>query len=91
MPVRRGGLLSLLLPIPPATISFHASAVVHPATSLDALPLPKRFVSLLPTERRVTSSVIEIRPEGHFVSYGVGVGLRQMRDPQKARARTSVG
>src|SRR5437763_4069778 len=44
VPVRRGGLLSLLLPIPPATISFHASAVVHPATSLDALPLPKRFV-----------------------------------------------
>src|SRR2546423_9898590 len=26
VPVRRGGMMSLLLPIPPATISFHASA-----------------------------------------------------------------
>src|SRR5947208_1024150 len=29
VPVRRGGLLSLVLPIPPATISFHATAKVH--------------------------------------------------------------
>src|SRR5665648_135737 len=30
--VRRGGLLSLLFPIPPATISFHGTATVHPAS-----------------------------------------------------------
>ena len=29
VPVRRGGLLSLLFPIPPATVSFHGTAVVH--------------------------------------------------------------
>ena len=33
VPVRRGGLLSLVAPIPPATISFHATAIVHPADS----------------------------------------------------------
>jgi hypothetical protein len=27
VPVRRGGMLSLLFPIPPATISFHATAL----------------------------------------------------------------
>jgi len=30
VPVRRGGLMSLLLPIPPATISFRGTATVHP-------------------------------------------------------------
>ena len=29
--VRWGGLLSLVLPVPPATVSFHARAIVHPA------------------------------------------------------------
>jgi hypothetical protein len=29
VPVRRGGLLSLVAPIPPATISFHAAAIVQ--------------------------------------------------------------
>ena len=33
VPVRRGGLLSLVAPIPPATVSFHATAIVHPAGS----------------------------------------------------------
>jgi Pyridoxamine 5'-phosphate oxidase len=33
VPVRRGGILSLLAPIPPATISFHGAAIVHPADS----------------------------------------------------------
>ena len=41
VPVRRGGLLSLVAPIPPATISFHATAIVHPAGSLRARSLSK--------------------------------------------------
>jgi hypothetical protein len=41
--VRRGGILSLLFPIPPATVSFHARAVVHPAGSVDFHTLPKEF------------------------------------------------
>ena len=36
VPVRRGGILSLVAPIPPATVSFHGTAVVHPAGSLRA-------------------------------------------------------
>ncbi len=35
VPVRRGGILSLLAPIPPATITFVAKATVHPAGSFD--------------------------------------------------------
>jgi hypothetical protein len=90
VPVRRGGVLALLLPIPPATISFPASAVVHPAGSLDERSLPRQLAALVPAERRAASQVIEIRPEGHFVTYGVGVSLRQMRDPALARGRVPV-
>lgn len=35
--------------------------------------------------------LLEIRPTGHFVTYGVGVSLLDMRHPQKARGRVPVG
>jgi hypothetical protein len=91
VPVRRGGIMSLLLPIPPATISFHASAIVHPAGSLEERTLPKQLASLLPAERRTASRIIEIQPVGQFLTYGLGVSLKQMRSPAFARARVPVG
>ena len=91
VPIRRGGIMSLLLPIPPATISFHASAIVHPASSLEGSPLSKALVSLLPPERRISSRIIEIQPCGRFVTYGLGVSLMQMRSPTLARGRVPVG
>ena len=90
VPVRRGGLLSLLLPIPPATISFHAAAIVHPAGPVASGAVPARLTSLLPAERRDESCVIEIVPEGWFVTYGIGVSLMKMRDTSAARARLPV-
>jgi hypothetical protein len=91
VPVRRGGLLALLLPIPPATISFHGRATVHPAGAVDVDALPPQLVRLLPTEARATSSIIEIHPEGWFVTYGVRVPLMRMRHPALARGRVPVG
>lgn len=91
VPVRRGGLVSLLAPIPPATISFHAKAVVHPTGWAAVHPLPHRLVSLLPAELRDDSCVIEIQPVGKFSIYGLGVTLGQMRDPMLARAHVPVG
>jgi hypothetical protein len=73
VPVRRGGLLSLVLPIPPATISFHGTAIVHPADSPQVRSLLNELASLLPEERRASAAVIEVIPEGSFVTYGVGV------------------
>jgi hypothetical protein len=90
VPVRRGGLLSLVLPIPPATISFHARAIVHPAGALAAGALPKDLEPLLPAERRASGCVIELHPAGAFVVYGLGVSLAQMRHPAAARARVPV-
>ncbi len=90
VPVRRGGILSLVLPIPPATINFHGSAVVHPAGSPQVRSLLEELAALLPAERRASASIIEIVPEGAFVTYGLGVSLMKMRDPAAARGRVPV-
>jgi len=90
VPVRRGGLLSLVAPIPPATISFHAKAIVHPAGSQEVRSLLKEIGSLIPKERQTSGAIIEIVPEGAFVTYGLGVSLMKMRDPAASRARVPV-
>jgi len=74
VPVRRGGILSLVAPIPPATISFHGTAVVLAAGS----------------PRRASACVIEIIPAGAFRTYGLGVSLRAMLNPAAAQARIPV-
>jgi hypothetical protein len=90
VPMRRGGILSLLAPIPPATISFHGAAIVHPAGAPQVRSLLKELGSLIPAERRTSACVIEILPEGAFVTYGLGVPLRKLRDPAAARARVPM-
>ena len=90
VPVRRGGVLSLLAPIPPATISFHGTATVYAASSPSAVPLVDAFGPMLPPDKRWAMSIIEIVPEGKFVTYAIGIPLRLMRDPEVARARVPV-
>ena len=90
VPVRRGGILSLVAPIPPATISFHATAIVHQAGSPEVRSLLRELASLIPKERQASRSIIEILPEGEFLTYALGVPLRKMRDPAAARGRVPV-
>lgn len=91
VPLRRGGLLSLLFPIPPATVSFSAAAVVHEAGSREGARILSALMHRLPRERLSQSRIVEIRPEGHFIVYGLGVSLARMRHPELARARLPVG
>ena len=90
VPVRRGGLLSLIWPIPPATISFHARAVVHPRGSLDIDLLSSQLATLVPAERLADTRIVEIFPEGFFLTYGIGTPLLKMRNPAAARAHVRV-
>ena len=90
VPVRRGGILSLLVPIPPATITFHARATVHPAGSLDIGSISKALLKLVPEARRTGSCVIELTPECRFLTYGIGVSLMDMANPARALARVPV-
>jgi hypothetical protein len=85
--IRRGGLLSLVAPIPPATVSFHGTAVVHPAGTM---AVPDALGPLLPPDRRTDVTLVEVVPEAEFLCYGVGVRLLDMRTPSASRARVPV-
>ncbi|UQU67795.1 pyridoxamine 5'-phosphate oxidase family protein [Couchioplanes caeruleus] len=87
VPIRRGGMLASVFPIPPMTISFAGVATLHTVEALDAVP---GLARLVPPERRDACTIVEVRPVGHFVTYGVGVPLLAMRDPARSRARTPV-
>ena len=86
----RGGLLSLIGPIPPATVSFHATATVHPADSVSIESVPKKLASQLPKERRRTGCLLELVPDGNFLTYGLGVSLQDMAKPAAAQAHVPV-
>jgi hypothetical protein len=90
VPIRRGGLLALLFPIPPAVINFRARAHVGEPCMLDRDSLPPKFARLLPPTSE-PSCVLELTPEGNFLTYGIGVSLMKMRDPEAAQARVPVG
>jgi hypothetical protein len=90
VPVRRGGLFALWLPIPPATITFRARATVHPAGSLDIGAISRDLERLVPESRKAGSCVLELVPEGRFLTYGLGVSLMAMADPALALARVPV-
>jgi hypothetical protein len=85
VPVRPGGILSLLMPIPPTSIAFRAAATVHPAGSLDVRSLSHDLAKLVPEGREESSVIIELAPKGRLVAYGIGVSLMDMRDPAQAR------
>jgi hypothetical protein len=88
VPIRRGGALSLVMPIPPATVSFPAVATVHTGEALNSIP---GLAKLVPPARRTSCAIVDIRPTGHYVTYGLGVPLLRMRDPERSRARIPVG
>jgi hypothetical protein len=90
VPIRRGGLLSLVAPIPPATVSFHATARAHPAGSVSIEKMPKKLASQLPKERRSAGCLLELAPEGTFLTYGLGVSLQDMAKPKAALAHVPV-
>lgn len=90
VPVRRGGLLALVAPIPPATITFEATVKVHAPGTLDLGAVSRDLLRLLPEARRLGSCVLELEPQGNFLTYGIGVSLRDMADPAKALARVPV-
>lgn len=89
IPVRRGGLLSLVFPIPPATISFHARVTVHEPGSVRPEMVPPDLARLLPTHEWGSSVLLELAPDGAFLTYGIGVSLLDLRRPELARGRVA--
>lgn len=77
--------------IPAATITFCGQAKILPAdeTPGDLLQALLRGMETDP-EMVADSCIIEIVPQKDFVTYGVGVSLMTMRNPDKARGRVPV-
>jgi pyridoxamine 5'-phosphate oxidase-like protein len=88
--VRRGGLLSLVAPIPPATISFHGTAAVHRTDSAAVHEVLEELAPLLPEGGRTAGFIIEIEPQSPFLTYGIRVPLMKLRDPAIAQTRVAA-
>jgi len=77
--------------IPQATITFSGRAQVFDAkdVSREILHALMRGLEADP-DQLAGLSVLEIEPQGEFVTYGIGIPLMQMRFPEKARGRAPV-
>lgn len=77
--------------IPQATITFSGSAKVIPGNEA-----PKDLLKAVfrhkaeDTEFMKDSCLIEVTPEGDFITYGIGIPMIKMRHPELARGRASV-
>jgi hypothetical protein len=73
--------------IPPATITFSGTARV-----LEQHQLGQELFEKLHRHDADRSEwrAIEVTPQRHFVTYGIGVSLMTMRHPDQARARVPV-
>ncbi|MEZ4862787.1 MAG: pyridoxamine 5'-phosphate oxidase family protein [Caldilineaceae bacterium] len=77
--------------IPAATITFSGEAKVLEQSEVNAEILQKLYHDVVKDEKAMAEScVIEVTPQGDFITYGVGIPLMQMRFPNKARGRAAV-
>ena len=77
--------------IPAATITFSGVARVLEVSEapVDVKKMLFRGLENVPDDDASTA-IIEVTPQGDFVTYGVGVSLMGMRDTQNARGRVQV-
>lgn len=77
--------------IPAATITFSGLARVFPAADAPPELLRAAFRQMADDAAAVARScLIEVTPVKEFVTYGVGVPLMRMRNPEQARGRAPV-
>ena len=80
------------IPLPDATITFHGKARVIEPADVDPQLLHELEEGMEPDpERNANTCIIEITPEGDFVTYGIDIPAAQMGDPHKAMGRAPVG
>lgn len=77
--------------IPAATITFAGVARILDNQEVKAEILKALYRGVKKDENAIAAScVIEVTPQGEFITYGVGIPLMQMRFPDKARGRAAV-
>ena len=73
--------------IPAATITFSGTARILEEDQLGKALLDELYRH---DADRSGWCAIEVTPQGHFITYGIGVSLLTMRHPDQARARVAV-
>ena len=88
-----------------AEVAFFAAGVAHPVPklafqgeasvhSLEEIPeevLRALFEGLeMDPAQKAETCILEVRPRGRFLTYGVGVSLSTMRVPERAHGQVSV-
>ena len=77
--------------IPAATITFSGQANILNFDDITDELIHKLFRGMEFSEaEKAEMGIIEVKPVGDFVTYGVGVKLMEMRDREKARGRIAV-
>ena len=77
--------------IPAATITFAGVARIRDNQAVKADVLNALYRDVVKDENAMAAScVLEVTPQGEFITYGVGIPLMQMRFPEKARGRAAV-
>ena len=77
--------------IPAATITFSGQAEVISAEEASDELLEEIFRHMAADEAFIRDTcLIKINPQGDFLTYGIGVPLLKMRQPELARGRVSV-
>ncbi|MFQ5915133.1 MAG: pyridoxamine 5'-phosphate oxidase family protein [Nitrospinota bacterium] len=80
------------LKIPPASILFSGEASIHGPGEIPS-GIHKALIGGLKglsAEAKAQTCYLKIRPNGEFVTYGVGVPMRTMLNPERATARVPV-
>ncbi len=91
VPVHKSIPLMPWIDIPAATITFSGTARI-----LDPAETSEEIVRAIYRDRAddpallAETCLIEVTPEKDFVTYGIGIPLKQMRDPEQARGRAPV-
>ena len=77
--------------IPAATLTFAGTAKVHKLADVDT-EIRDALLRGQASDSDFASKlcVIDVMPQGNFVTYGVGIPLIQMNDKKKARGRVAV-
>lgn len=76
--------------VPAATVTFSATATARAVDEVPTELFTKLSGGLESTDEAEDTTIFEITPKGHFVTYGVGVSLTEMRDTELARGRAPV-
>lgn len=78
--------------IPPATITFSGDAEILRIDDIEEEAVERLFHGLkLDRDLIEDTRIIRVVPYGEFVTYGIAMSVRQMRDTAKARGRAATG